>query len=127
MSITSDANDPNLKVIEPSGMQKSYLVLSEAERAQGFVRPVRVSYRHVKCGTVTTMGRAIAETYARNPKFYGGTYCCECGTHYALDAGHGPQFFWMDGEPVGSTAEEAQKYLESKAVQEAIKHAGSGI
>jgi hypothetical protein len=47
MGITTDRNDPNLREIEPSGMQKSYLVLSEEERAKGFIRPVRRSYKHV--------------------------------------------------------------------------------
>lgn len=28
------------------------------------------------CRTVTTMGLSIAETYARQPSFYGGTFCC---------------------------------------------------
>jgi hypothetical protein len=30
------------------------------------------------------MGQALAETYARNPKFYGGTFCCHCGKHFLL-------------------------------------------
>jgi hypothetical protein len=34
--------------IDPrTGMHTDYWVLSEAERAKGFVRPVRDSYRHV--------------------------------------------------------------------------------
>jgi hypothetical protein len=34
--------------IDPStGLQKDYIILTEAERAKGFVRPVRLSYRHV--------------------------------------------------------------------------------
>ena len=70
--------------IQASGMQKSYVVLSAEERAKGFVRPVRRSYVHVGqleqthrrggCGGVTTMGIALAETYARDPKFYSGTF-----------------------------------------------------
>lgn len=53
------------------------------------------------CGVVTTMGRAIAETYARNPKFYGGTFCCGCGKH--LPVGEDGEFVW-DGtdERVGT-------------------------
>ena len=47
MSTTNDPNDPRLRNIGPDGMQESYLVLSEEERARGFVRPVRRSYRHV--------------------------------------------------------------------------------
>lgn len=46
------------------------------------------------CGTVTTMGRALAETYARDPHFYGATYCCGCQLHLPVGA-HG-EFVWMD-------------------------------
>ncbi len=144
MSTTNDPNDPRLKNIGPDGMQESYLVLSEEERALGFVRPVRRSYRHVGiagprfllrdltdeeatryfglgyvkyeeypedeliagrfwtqarldavgkgCGVVTTMGQQIAETYARNPGFYGGTYCAGCSAH--LPVGRDGEFVW---------------------------------
>lgn len=53
------------------------------------------------CGTVTTMGVAIAETYARNPTFYGSTFCCGCGVH--LPVGEQGEFVW-DGtnERVGT-------------------------
>lgn len=144
MSTTNDPQDPRLKNVGPDGMQESYLVLSEEERARGFVRPVRRSYRHVGppgptyllrdltdeeatryagtgyvkfeeypdgepmsgrfwtqdrldavgkgCGTVTTMGLSIAETYATEPGFYGGTYCCGCSTH--LPVGRDGEFVW---------------------------------
>lgn len=46
------------------------------------------------CGTVTTMGQAIAETYARQPSFYGATYCCGCRRHLRVGA-HG-EFIWVD-------------------------------
>jgi hypothetical protein len=36
------------------------------------------------CGTKTTMGLALCETYARNPKFYGLTFCCGCGSHFPV-------------------------------------------
>lgn len=82
-------------------MQKAYVVLSEAERAKGFVRPVRRSYRHVTCGVVTTMGVALAETYARDPWFYSGTFCCGCGKHFPV--GDDGEFVWTDGgEKVGT-------------------------
>jgi hypothetical protein len=50
------------------------------------------------CGTVTTMGRELSETYARDPKFYGATYCCTCRMHlpvaefrwYEMDGSRGP-------------------------------------
>lgn len=92
MSTTDDRNDPGLRKIEPDGMQEKYLVLSDDERAKGFVRPVRTRYRHLPCGTVTTMGRAIAETYARDPSFYGGTFCVGCRAHFPV--GEAGEFVW---------------------------------
>lgn len=100
MGITSDRNDPDLKITEPSGMQKKYLVLSDEERAKGFVRPVRRTYTHEKCGVATTMGDALAETYARDPKFYGATYCVGCKAHFPV--GPNGEFVWDDGSKVGS-------------------------
>lgn len=84
MGTTADRNDPALHNIGEDGMQEAYLVLSDEERSKGFVRPVRTSYVHDKCGAVTTMGRAIAETYARDPQFYGGTYCVQCKKHFPV-------------------------------------------
>lgn len=128
-----------------NGQQKDYLVLTEEERAKGFVEPVRCSYVHVGapgpkhplrdltveeherydaygyakyevypeseapvlgrfwtqreldnvgkgCGVVTTMGRELAETYARCPAFYGGTFCCGCGSHFPVGAAG--EFVW---------------------------------
>ncbi|MGZ8286108.1 MAG: hypothetical protein ACXW27_08950 [Allosphingosinicella sp.] len=74
------------------GQQEGYVVLAEEERAKGFIRPVRRSYRHLKCGTVTTMGQALAETYARDPFFYSGTFCCGCRTHFPTGADG--EFVW---------------------------------
>jgi hypothetical protein len=73
---------------------ETYLVLSEEERAKGFVRPVRLSYWHTTCGAVTTMNQAIAETYARSPQFYGATYCATCGKHRPV--GPDGEFHWVD-------------------------------
>jgi len=73
-----------------TGMQKSYVVLAQEEREKGYVRPYRETYTHLKCGTDTRMGPAIAETYARNPKFYSGTFCCYCQSHSPLD-----EFVWQ--------------------------------
>ena len=89
---TDDRNDPGLKKIDPDGMQQVYLVLSEEERAKGFVRPLRYTYIHLTCGVVTTMGLAIAETYARDPHFYGGTYCTNCKAHFPV--GENGEFVW---------------------------------
>lgn len=159
MGITDDPNNPCLKKIQPDGQQACYLVLSEEERAKGFVRPVRRTYRHVGpvgpkyplrdltaeekdmwkddpdpfvvfeeypeelkaqgrtgrywtqaqidrvnkggCGTDTSMGQAIAETYSRNPNFYGKTYCSFCRAHYPV--GSDGEFIWIDdGTRVGT-------------------------
>lgn len=84
--------------LKENGQQKGYVVLSEAERAKGFVRPVRRSYTHKTRGTDTRMGDAIAETYARDPGFYSGTFCVRCGAHFPLD-----EFVWAGTqERVGS-------------------------
>lgn len=86
--------------IDPAtGMHKDYWVLSEEERSKGFVRPLRRAYVHTDgCGTKTIMGLALCETYARNPFFYSGTYCCGCRTHHPVG-----QFRWdEDGAVVGS-------------------------
>lgn len=108
MSYTTDRNDPKLhqKVVvmgengekKETGQNQSYLILSEEERTKGFVRPVRQTYVHTQCGTATTMGLPLAETYARDPKFYGATYCCGCHQHFPVG-----EFTW-DGtdEIVGS-------------------------
>ena len=87
--------------LKPNGQQKGYVVLSQAERAKGFVRPVRHSYIHEKCGTLTRMGQALAETYARDPEFYSGTFCCRFQGHFPV--GPEGEFTW-DGtnEKVGS-------------------------
>ena len=125
-------------------LHASYIVLTDEERAKGFVRPVRLSYLHVGrpapenplrdltdeevhryaaygyakfevypedsdkvgrfwtqaqldkvgkgCGAVTRMGQAIAETYARQPDFYGSTMCVGCGVH--LPVGECGEFVW---------------------------------
>lgn len=84
---------PDHREIDPeTGQQRGYVVLSEAEREKGFVRPYRDSYVHSKCGGTTTMARSIAETYARNPYFYGGTFCANCMAHFPI--GLTGEFVW---------------------------------
>lgn len=97
---TDDPNDPALREVDQhSGMQVKYLVLSEEERAKGYVRPLRRAYIHQDgCGAVTTMGLALSETYARQPNFYNGTFCIGCKDHLPLT-----EFRWdEDGSVVGS-------------------------
>jgi hypothetical protein len=133
------SESPEHTEIDPAtGMQKGYVVLSAEERAKGFVRPLRRTYRHIGerprypprplteeekeryaesdyvafepypeseapqtgrfwtaaqlssgCDGITTMGLSIAETYARDPGFYSGTFCCHCREHRPLS-----EFVW---------------------------------
>lgn len=50
------------------------------------------------CNQATKMGLALCETYARDPHFYGATFCATCGTHFPVS-----EFVWAeDGKAVGS-------------------------
>lgn len=90
--------DEEHRELKDNGQQKDYVVLTAEERAKGFVRPVRQNYVHKVCGSLTTMSLPIAETYARDPGFYSGTFCCKCAGHFPLD-----QFVWQGtDERVGS-------------------------
>lgn len=132
-----------------TGQHDGYIVLCPDERAKGFVRPYRDSYKHVGrrierceatqrtpedenphqcvlpyphngdhqfdalmilepikfmhgrkggCGAITTMGRALSETYARQFDFYSHTFCVNCNKHLPV-----AEFVWtLDGAPVGS-------------------------
>lgn len=107
--LTDDPCDPRLTHgadDKPSPQADAYLVLSAQERAKGFIRPVRRTYVHARgmssqqkaaCGIATTMSTELAETYARDPKFYGATYCVGCQMHLPVD-----EFDWDDGTTVGS-------------------------
>lgn len=154
--VVSDRKDLDT-TIGSDGMQKNYLVLSDAERAKGFTRPVRDAYKHTGrrvcgkpsylntspldpgkvvwvcvgdpghdgdchvwsqaseheldrlqrtgylggCDSVTTMGSSLAETYAREPAFYGATFCVRCRKH--LPVGPTGEFAWEpDGSKVGT-------------------------
>lgn len=93
--------DGSHRELMPNGQQKGYVILSDEERAKGFCRPVRRTYLHTKCNTETRMGQSLAETYARDPYFYSGTYCCACGGHFPI--GETGEFIWIDdGTKVGT-------------------------
>jgi len=104
--LTNDRDDPRLNDQPATGQQSVYLVLSAEDRARGYTRPLRRAYRHVGglqgCRTVTTMGLALCETYAVNPRFYGATFCVTCNRHLPVS-----EFVWIehdgkDGDVVGS-------------------------
>lgn len=95
MSLTTDFDHPGLQFgtdVTPSKMASVYLVLSRDEIRKGYLKPLRVSYIHI-CGSETTMNPEIAQTYARDPWFYGGNYCVNCRMHRPLN-----EFKWPDGE-----------------------------
>lgn len=107
MALTEDPNDPRLTHgadSEPVPQADVYLVLSKEDRKKGWVRPLRQSYSHTElgggkpCRVSTRMGLALCETYAKDPKFYGATYCVGCGMHLPVKC-----FTWdEDGQLVGS-------------------------
>jgi hypothetical protein len=54
------------------------------------------------CGAITTMSAELAETYAKDPTFYGATYCVTCRKHLPV-----AEFCWIeddgsDGPKVGT-------------------------
>lgn len=90
----SPVTPDHLEVNPETGMQRDYIVLSEDERAKGFVRPLRMAYVHSRCGGVTSMAAPIAETYARQPDFYSGTFCARCHAHFPIGADG--EFVWQN-------------------------------
>jgi len=125
--LTTDNNDPELRVTEPDGQYKKYLVLSDEERSKGFIQPVRRSYVHKICGGLTTMGKELSETYAKNPNFYSGTYCCSCGTHFPLkDTDGNYNFYWDDdGTGVGETTTEKEREYSKVVTRVALEQNNS--
>lgn len=89
-------NAPAPQPLVESGQHGAYWVLSDEERKRDWVRPLRTSYRHLKCYADTSMSTKIAETYARDPRFYGNTFCSYCKDHRPVS-----EFIWLDanGKP----------------------------
>jgi hypothetical protein len=91
MSTTTDPTVPHAVGPPDEEPVQQADVLSEAERALRFVRPLRLDYYHLICDTRTHMRRDIAETYARDPGFYSATFCVYCSKHRPLS-----EFVWVD-------------------------------
>lgn len=88
---------PNM-ALKSNGEHEDYWILPAHERAKGFVRPYRDKYVHDKCGGTTSMARELSETYARDPSFYGKTFCVHCRNHFLVG-----EFRWTaDNTRVGS-------------------------
>jgi hypothetical protein len=100
MSLTDDPNDPRLTrgATRPTRRTAtrprctSCSPRTSAPRASSGRYAGRTGTR--SAATVTTMGQALAETYARNPGFYGATYCVHCGQHRPVGADG--EFYWCD-------------------------------
>lgn len=74
------------------GQLADHYVLRPGDRAKGYVEPYRVSYLHERCGGVTRMPVACAETYAARPEYYGSTFCSHCMGYFP--AGADGEFVW---------------------------------
>ena len=59
------------------------------------VRPYRDTVTHT-CGVATRMPSKCAETYQRNPKFYGTNFCVGCHDYFPV-----AEFKWNDGVILG--------------------------
>jgi hypothetical protein len=76
---------------KPDGQHERHPVNLEGEA----VRPYRDTYTHT-CGVATKVPVGVAETYQKNPTFYGSTFCCGCREYYPI-----AQFKWKDGVTLG--------------------------
>lgn len=76
--------------------QYGYVLFEESD--EGLGRYWTRAQLNSGCGAETKMGPALAETYARDPSYYGSTFCCYCSAHFPV-----AEFVWTsDGEVVGS-------------------------
>ena len=85
------------------------------------IERLRRTGRYKGCGAVTWMGNALAETYARQPDFYSGTFCATCRKHFHLD-----EFEWEDGEPMDVSLQPAWHEREQRRRQ-ALKKAQKAL
>lgn len=90
----NDANEFDYGEKQPDGQYENYPTTEEGEPVQ----PVRRKYVHDDdengCGTVTRMSTSIARSVARDPEYYGKTFCADCGEHVPVS-----EVSWaVDGE-----------------------------
>lgn len=70
-NVTTTDGAPFDPTIGPNGQQKNYVVLTEEERAKGFVRPLRRTYRHVG---PPGPKHPLRDLTAEEDRSYGDTY-----------------------------------------------------
>lgn len=89
---------------KPDGQYENHPTNTEGE----YVAPIRRTYIHKSCGVATKIGMEIAETYAKNPKYYGRTFCVGCHSYFPVS-----EFYWeIDDVTLGDLGGEAGKILE---------------
>jgi hypothetical protein len=100
--------DPQNRLTHSQSQPESFIELAPrsdphnhdepAERIVRYWTREQIAAAGKGCGTVTTMGRALSETYARQPTFYTHTFCVYCNQHLLV-----AEFVWtLDGARVGS-------------------------
>lgn len=95
MPLTTDPTDPRLghgSDDKPREQNEVYLVLSDEERAKGFVRPVRRSYKHVGAPAPQYPLRDLTE---EEQKLWGDEGYVKYEI-YEISAGTPPASCWMD-------------------------------
>lgn len=101
MELTNDPNDPDLKVLHTTKQYKKTLVHHESERTPAkFVNQLRNKFRHLKCHQMSTVATSVAETLARDPKFYKELFCGTCQVYVPIT-----ELVWFDKKKVGDRFE----------------------
>lgn len=86
---------------QETGQNIGHWVLPEEDRKKGLVRPLRLIYKHERCGSETRMPQQIGESIARDPKYYGKMFCFGCKEY--LPVGAEGELVWEDdGSKVGT-------------------------
>lgn len=71
-------------------------MLTELDKARGYVRPLRYIYTHLGCGAQQHMSLKVAEAYAREPTRQQRLYCLHCDEHF--NVGAKGEFVWAGTE-----------------------------
>lgn len=85
----------------PDGQHEKHPINVEGD----YIAPIRETYIHKTCNAATKIGSLIAETYARNPKYYTRTFCAECRDYFPI-----AEFNWKsDGIELGQIVQDVEE------------------